>query len=361
MRLFQNSGLYPRYLKIFNSRHSEQYTFSERLQAFLNDRFGALHFLLPVLESDPNAFFTNGDDAILQRAWARENNLPTKISLEDILLAQLESHQTEVFYNLDPVRYGSNFVRRLPSCVKKTVCWRAAPSPGADFSEYDRVVCNFPSIIESWQKQGWHGAYLTPAYDPVMDEYASSEERPIDVLFIGGYSRHHIQRSETLESVSQLALSYRVSYHIDMSRITRLANSPLGLLPGVLRHRMPSNVKRITSEPVFGRELYRLMSQAKIILNGAIDMAGEDRGNMRCFEALGCGALMMSDHGHYPSGFVNGNTMLTYRNADDAAVQTAQVLNDWEQSKNIAKRGNTMIRNNFSKSVQWKMFQDLLG
>ncbi len=32
-----------------------------------------------------------------------------------------------------------------------------------------------------------------------------------------------------------------------------------------------------------------LLSNAKIVLNGAIDISGEDRGNMRCFEALGSG------------------------------------------------------------------------
>ena len=47
--------------------------------------------------------------------------LSTRVSLGDILLAQVESHRAEVFYNLDPVRYGSDFVRRLPGCVRKAL------------------------------------------------------------------------------------------------------------------------------------------------------------------------------------------------------------------------------------------------
>ena len=109
MRLFQNSGVYPRYLSIFNNRHRDQCDFNTRRQLFLDDRFGALHFLLPILQKDPNAFFTNGDDLILQRTWATENNLSRKATLEDILFAQIEAHETEVFYNLDPMRYGSAF------------------------------------------------------------------------------------------------------------------------------------------------------------------------------------------------------------------------------------------------------------
>ena len=57
-------------------------------------------------DGDQNAFFTNGDDHILQERWAEENGLRRGLDLEDILLAQIESHRAEVFYNLDPMRYG---------------------------------------------------------------------------------------------------------------------------------------------------------------------------------------------------------------------------------------------------------------
>lgn len=361
MRIFQNSGIYPAYARKFNAENAGVSSFSSRRQAYLVDRFGALHILSPVLSGEETAFFTNGDDSILQEMWARENGMRRGLPLDEILLAQIEAHRTEVFYNLDPMRYGSEFVRRLPGCVRKSVCWRAAPSPGADFSAYDRVVCNFPSIIESWRRLGWHAGYLTPAHDPEMDAYAENTERPLDVLFIGGYSRHHTRRARVLEAVARLAPHYRVSYCLDESRVTRLADSPLGLLPGLARHRRPPSIRYVSAAPVFGRELYLLMSRAKIVLNGAIDMAGEDRGNMRCFEALGCGALMLSDDGHYPEGFVNGQTMLTYSDTEQAAARARQILEDWERGKGIAQSGREMIRSRYSKAVQWKMFQELLG
>ncbi|MGB9129541.1 MAG: glycosyltransferase [Thiobacillus sp.] len=361
MRLFQNAGVYPIYLTKFGAKNRDLLSFLQRRQAYLDDRFGASHLLSPVLDGDEMAFFTNGDDPVLQEMWALENGLGKGRPLDEILLAQIEAHRTEVFYNLDPMRYGSEFVRRLPGCVRKSVCWRAAPSPGADFSAYDRVVCNFPSIIESWRRLGWRAGYLTPAHDPATDAYVGNEERPLDILFIGGYSRHHTRRARALEAVAQLASRYQVSYCLDESRVTRLADSPLGLLPGLSRHRRPPSIRQVSTAPVFGRELYQLMSRAKIVLNGAIDMAGEDRGNMRCFEALGCGALMISDHGRYPDGFVDGQTMLTYRNAEEAAVLAAQILENWGRGRGIAANGYAMVRSRYSKDVQWKMFQELLG
>src|SRR5439155_2357369 len=155
MRLFQNSGLSPAYQSRLNTLARGEPTFSGRLATFLGDRYGAPHLLKPVLERESTAFFTNGDDEQLQRLWASENGLAPRASLEEILIAQIEHHAAEVFYNLDPVRYGSDFIKKLPRCVKTAIAWRAAPSPRADFSAYDAVVCNFPSIIKQYQARGW--------------------------------------------------------------------------------------------------------------------------------------------------------------------------------------------------------------
>jgi hypothetical protein len=223
MRLFQNCGLYPAYLPRLDRITRGCPTFAASRGAFLADRFGACHFLEPVLQGGPDAFLAIGDVPHLQRMWAKEQGMPAKTDVTSILLAQIEHHRTAVFYNLDPMRYGSDFVRKLPACVKKAIAWRAAPSPGADFSAYDVVICNFPSILESYRKRGWRAEYFSPGHDPQMDPYAANTDRPIDVLFIGGYSRHHRQRAVILETVSALREDLNIVYCLDRSRLTILA------------------------------------------------------------------------------------------------------------------------------------------
>jgi len=105
MRLFQNSLLYRSHPVRGYKPGSERLRFEELRRNFLDDRFGAMHFLKPVLDGEANAFFTNGNDEVLQGQWARENGLRSDASLESILLAQIEHHRAEVFYNLDPVRF----------------------------------------------------------------------------------------------------------------------------------------------------------------------------------------------------------------------------------------------------------------
>ena len=360
MRLFQNSGIYPSYLDHLNRLAADATTFEARRRIFLNDRFGALHFLQPVLTGEPDAFFTNGDDELLQNCWASENGMPAGSSLEQILLAQIEHHRTEVFYNLDPVRYPSRFVGKLPACVKKTICWRAVLSANTDLSSYDLVVSNFPSIRSYWKARGCRVENFFPAIDPVMDEYVA-EERPIDVLFVGGYSRHHSARAKILEQVAGLAGTRNVVYCLDASRLTRLAESPFGRLLPLRKHRRPDAIARIARPPIFGRGLYELIGQSKVVLNGAIDMAGQDRGNMRCFEAMGCGAMLVSDAGNYPPGMEPGVTIETYSSPEHAAKLVSGGLDNWLLWSRMAAEGRRLVSERYSKSLQWKRFIDLVA
>jgi glycosyltransferase involved in cell wall biosynthesis len=230
-----------------------------------------------------------------------------------------------------------------------------------DFGAYDLIVCNFPSIISSWRARGWRADYFFPAHDPVMDEYASTEQRLIDVCFVGTFSRHHVTRAHVLEAVAKLSNCYDVRFYLDQSRLTRLAEHPFIKLLPTGRFRVPPDIKNIAKTPVFGRDLYAVLGSSKIVLNGAIDIAGNDRGNMRCFEAMGCGAVMVSDDGVYPEGMTAGFNLFTYRDPAEAVARIRQILNDWPRYQTIGKVANAAIRERYSKERQWDRFLELVG
>ena len=181
------------------------------------------------------------------------------------------------------------------------------------------------------------------------------------MLFVGGYSSHHRQRAAVLEQVAALASSHNVVYHLDRSRLCRLAESPIGRLLPLADHRRPERIRSIAQTAVFGRDYYDVLGAAKIVLNGAIDMSGEDRGNMRCFEAMGAASLLLSDDGNYPEGMVDGETLVTYSSPDDAARQIRRLLDDPMRRAQIARAGHDMLTTRYSKEVQWKRFEALLA
>ncbi len=127
MRLFQNARYYPSLRPRIRELTKGRSTFAGQIDAFLNFRESAAHILLPVDQRAEWAFFTNGDDADVQKLWAREQGLPSRASLSDILKAQIEAHRADVFYNLDATGWDANFIKSLPGCVKKVIAWHAAP------------------------------------------------------------------------------------------------------------------------------------------------------------------------------------------------------------------------------------------
>jgi glycosyltransferase involved in cell wall biosynthesis len=361
VRLFQNSRYYPSLGPKIRELTKSRSSFADKIRAFLDFREQGAHILLPVDQGSEWAFFTNGDDLELQRVWAQEHGLSSRASPGDILKAQIEEHRTDVFYNVDATGWDSDFVKNLPGCVKKVIAWHAAPFRNAPLADYDLVVCNFPSILARLGEQGCRTAYFVPAYDPELEPFAARADRPIDVLFVGGYSRHHQQRAAVLEAVARLSGEFDVVYHLDRSRLCRLAESAVGRFLPLAKHRRPQPIRSVTREPVFGRDYYEVLSAAKIVLNGAIDMAGADRGNMRCFEALGGGALLLSDAGNYPEGMADGETIVTYHSPQQAVAQIRNLLAAAGERQRIARAGHEMISTRYSKEVQWKRFEALVA
>lgn len=355
--ILQNFGVYPLYMKRVHALLGAA-DHATIMRTILFDRVAALHMLQPVLQGDGGSFVIGGD-VTSQRVWARERGMRKDVSLESILLAQIEESGAEIFYNMDPTSFSSDFARKLPGSVKHKIAWRAAPGPGVDLSGYNLVVCNFELILQSYRDQGWRAAWFYPAFDPEMTSHRASE-RAIDVVFVGSYSRHHRARAQVIEGLADLRTKHHVRIHLQQSRVTQLANTLLGLVPPLRKERMPVGIARVARPPLFGRELYSAFGSAKIVLNGAIDMSGPDRGNMRCWETLGCGALMLSDKGNYPPGFEDGKTMVTYSGTDDLLVQLDHLLENDCRRQVIADAGSKMIADRYSKTRQWNDFVKLL-
>ena len=81
---------------------------------------------------------------------------------------------------------------------------------------------------------------------------------------------------------------------------------------------------------------------------------------MRCFEAFGAGCALLTDTGSYPPGMVDGGTMLAYEEAADAGQKLEVLLEQGALRSRIARAGQQMIRDRYSKGAQLARFYELL-
>ena len=181
-----------------------------------------------------------------------------------------------------------------------------------------------------------------------MDQYGGAE-RPIDVLFVGGYSRHHSVRARVLEQVASLARSGRSSYCLDASRLTRLAESAIGRLLPLRQASAARVVADIAKPPVFGRQLYELLGSIK------------DRAE-RCNRHGGRGSrqhALLRGHGLRRAAGVRrrqlsgrtcapGETMQTYDSAENASAVISEALTQWPRSAELARRGRDELSSRYT-------------
>lgn len=347
------------YFSTISTRHASD-THQRLKSILLDDRYSNAHLLEPIDLGSDDAFLSVADDQLSQRAWAREKGLGPRCSDEDIVLAQIEEHRTEVLYNISPILYDSRFVRRLPGSVKRSLCWRGAPIGRADLSQYDRCVCNFQGLLDQWSQQGIKTAWFEPAHDPVASGYGRNADRQVDVAFVGGYSRHHKRRNLLLRRIAELGHDHDIRFHFSLGLAARFVNSvwPMHwLFPGLV---LEGSLRDAARQAIYGRGMYELFGNSRIVINAAIDMASEFRGNMRCWEALGCGAVMLSDEGVYPPSLQAGRDFETYRDADDAVMKIKRILADYESWRPMAKQGLETVETSFTKAAQWVAFVKLV-
>jgi hypothetical protein len=367
MRLFQFITVYAPYVGYFERKFPEaaKASFKSRRSLLLSQRYYASHILKPVFDCDPNAFFTVTNDAVLQGRWAQENGLKSREPAE-ILRAQIEHHRTEVLYSLDPLIYDTEFVKSLPGCVKKTLCWNAAPRGRSDLSGYGMRLANFPPMLDFWRKQGLRAEHFFPAHDPTMDQFSENRERPIDLAFVGQYwGWWKEKRNAGLQALSTLAEKYLLSF-----RLLAPKWKPLMEVRGIQRIKLPvpylpKELREVSYPPVYGLEMYEVLSMSKVVFNASPDLkilpiGGEYRGNMRCFEALGCGACMISDEGIYSDGFRDGEHFISYKDAEDAVRKACSILESQDQGRAVALAGRSFVRETFSKAKQWERFRELV-
>lgn len=358
MKVFQIGHIYPAHREQLLPHLQDAHHY-DAAQSILCDDLPKSHILKPCLEKDKDAFLSYHQEYTSMRLWAEENGLRRGTPVDEILLAQIEAHGAEVLYNVHASAMPASLLQRLPGCVRLKIAWLGSPVVGDGFPHFDAVVSNFPAINARHRALGLRSKYFFPSFDPTADMVGAPVDRDIDVLFVGGYSRHHKRRARFLRSLATVADEFRFSLHLDKSRYTDLAETPLGWIPPLSAVRRPKEVRRIAKGPIFGRALFKALARTRIAVNMAIDMAGTDRGNMRCFEALSSGAVLLSDAGNYPEGFIDGETMLTYSNAQDALDQIRALLNDSKKTTHISGAGRRCVNELYSKERQWEEFQVL--
>lgn len=201
----------------------------------------------------------------------------------------------------------------------------ASPLPPKPyFKHYDLILSALPTIVQQARAWGINAEYLPLGFDARWSRTAvtPTSSRPIDAIFVGSFSRHQPQTIPLLQEVARLVPTLRI-----------YGNAPPAFFA---ENGLLSNY----AGPAWGRQMFELLGNSKVVINRHGTIAGEYAVNMRMFEATGCGALLMTENKKNLSSLFEVDVeVLAYEGAAEAAALVKEVLQDTKRLDLIAAAG----------------------
>jgi spore maturation protein CgeB len=262
----------------------------------------------------------------LLRPLARKIGLSPKLDpqAEGILLAQIEDFKPDVILNQDTFHVDTALIRRIKQIGRPIVLGQIgiAPSRSVDWSVYDLMMSQLSATVNFFRRLGVRAEVNHLAFEPsILDALPARPAIDIEVSFVGTVSPDHRQRILLLEAVAR------------RHDLKLFGNPPQALAAS-------SPLHRCFQGEVWGADMYQALRRSKVTLNSHIDMAGNEAGNMRLFEATGVGAFLLTDFKeNLHTLFEPAREVAAWRSIEDCLASIDRALGDDAERAGIARAG----------------------
>lgn len=327
-----------------NNPGIDNLSYNEQKEKLINACFGTSDFYsynLIKIGHEADDFIVN--DEILQRTWAKENNLMvsesnilTKLQalpfihkfigrprwVQEIALEQIRKNKPDVVYVQDLSILNPNTLREAKKYCKLIVGQIACPMPAKEnLKEFDLILTSFPHYIEWFRKNGIKSEYLKIAFDSRILDRTGDLPKKYEVSFIGSYSYHHRSGTKLFENIAKQIPVQFWGYGAE-----NLSND--------------SPILKNFHGSVWGIDMYKILAQSKIVLNRHISAAENNANNMRLYEATGMGAMLITDKkNNLGQIFEVGKEVVEYDSEDDLVEKIKYYLNNEVELDKIAQAG----------------------
>lgn len=373
MRIYQTIHKYPPHIPLFEKQNNitddTNISFAELQKLILEDGYASSYILLPAIEGKMDqVFFTIWDYERLQHLWAKEHGLNSR-DLSVIKRAQIESYRPHVFYNHSAF-CDNDFLNKykIDQNILK-VCWYGIiKKKPAIFEPYDIHLTLHKPYIKKWEEVGLKSYELQPSFDKRLEKY-DMVNKPIDFLFYGQYSYgpysfgKFCKRNKLIDELLQYSLSSKlnIKIHLQIGNLTKpYFNIPL---LRKLKHNPPHSifVTTNTSPPLYGKSLHNAIGNTKFVINAYTDHNQYFKSNMRIFEALSCGSMLISEEGNYPDGFEANKNFIPYKNSKDLIRNIPKLMERYSSLRENMLPYIDEVKNIYSKKKQWEQFRKIVN
>lgn len=349
MRVYQSIHKYPPHIPAFEARHGicddTDISFFDLQQLIIEDGYASVYRLEPPSDCNTSeVFFTIWNYDRLQRLWANEHGLDDSCTMNDIRVAQVKDFKPDVVYDFSG-RYRPDFIAKLKKDNVKTIyaLWNGVIEKDevpASIPGYDVYISLHQPYVDYWATQGLNSFELQPS---IPEQWGDrNDERSIDILMYGQSNKEFFQqRDEIICKVIELNDKYNVSIRLQMDEESEYYFA---------------EKTKVIEPPIYGKDLYDSIQKSKIVINKCTDNNLSFKSNMRVFEAIGNGALLITEKGIYPEGIKENVDFLTYSSEEELLQIISDVINNFDRWSVFARDAKNRLNSNFSKEKQWVVF-----
>lgn len=256
----------------------------------------------------------------------------------EILAAQIKHYRPDIVLNHAMRGISSCFLREMKPYIRLLVGQRGAtrlPNSG-DWGWYGLVISSFPPTVDWFRQKGIPAELHRLGFEPRVLSWPQPKGSTFDVTFIGGFYSVHSSRMVLLETL------------FDRFEQIRIWGPGIDHLP------LSSLIRKHYVGQAWGREMYQILGNSKITLNHHGDVPPYAN-NMRLFEAMGVGTLLITDwKEHLHEMFEPGKEVVPYQSPEECTELIKYYLEHDEERKAIACTGQerTLHKHTYCQRMQ---------
>jgi spore maturation protein CgeB len=368
MKILFVDTYYPEFLKSFrkDNPNTSGLTYKKYKEELLSTFFGTSDFYsfnLQKIGLKADDIVLN--DEILQKKWARENDMKIKNNwlisklqalpymyrflgkpkwIQEIALAQIKKYQPDIIYMQDLSILDPETLKELKKYCRLLVGQIASPAPPKEYLKcFDLIITSFPHFVDKFRKLNIKSEYQKLAFEPRVLERVKKQERIYDVAFVGSFTPYHSAGTKVLEEVAK-----HVPVHVWGQGIEYL--SPL------------SPLRKNYHGEAWGLQMYKVLAQSKIVINRHISVSGDYANNMRLYEVTGMGAMLITDKKkNLNELFKVGKEVVEYRNSKDLMNKLNYYLQHEKEREVIAELGQGRTIKDHNYQIRMKELTEILN
>ncbi len=361
------SSSYPEFIKIFKKKliKKNYNTYDQILENYFKESYSVSNNITEELikkNYQCTEIVSNFD--FLQNKWLEQYG--DKNNKENIIIQQIKFYKPDIIFfgNADLINENMLKTVKKMKFVKILIGFHCAPFNRRIINRLNKLDC-----IVTCTKGYKDYLYNTLKKDILLIQHSfpkqhinKASKKEIDISFIGsifiGKALHNKRVNliyELMKNFQNTFISINFSNKLIFILILRLISSvfKFKILKEIIFLYKLIYIYLFSKKPVFGVEMFNLVSKSKILINTHIDDT-EYAGNMRLFEGTGLGCLVLTDYKKdLDKLFKIGNEIDVYENERDLIEKCKYYLSNEKKLNTVSALGQrkTIENYNYEKRI----------